>query len=267
MADELDEIRENEEANYQVSLKLLGDSVSLVQDLVDLYKLMVEIASKSTLAARNEFFTGLHFLTASRYHLTIGALAALRAHISDAQRSGRMAIELAAFAALIKRQPALAMVWLNAGQDEASYKRYRRTFTSQNLFPDDDPLLKSLGDRFDTTSKLSHPSVYSLAEHTRITRGESALNLEFHYFTVKKDSAREPTLTYFWTVDTHFGMLRVFEQVLSETLEGDRAHWDISRNGVDAKLGVHKQRWKDVILGQKSRQGPSPTGQIIVPPF
>ncbi len=267
MADELDEIRTGEEANYQISLKLLGDSVSLVQDLLDLYKLMAEIASKSRLAVRNEFFTGLHFLAASRYHLTIGALAALRTHISDAQRSGRMAIELAAFAALVKRQPALAMVWLNAGQDEASYKRYRRTFSSQNLFPDDDPLLKSLGDRFDTTSKLSHPSIYSLAEHTRITRTDSAMNLEFHYFTVKKDNAREPTLTYFWTLDTHFGVLRVFEQVLKEVLEGDRGHWEIRRNGVDAKLGVHKQRWKNVILSQESRQGPSSTGLIIIPPF
>jgi hypothetical protein len=42
MADELDEIREAEEANYRVSLELLGDSVSLVQDLVDLHEVNLE---------------------------------------------------------------------------------------------------------------------------------------------------------------------------------------------------------------------------------
>jgi len=35
MASELDEIREKEEANYQTSVKVSGDSVSLVQDLLE----------------------------------------------------------------------------------------------------------------------------------------------------------------------------------------------------------------------------------------
>src|SRR6266702_1820250 len=129
MADELDEIRELEEANYRVSLDLLGDSVSLVQDLVDLHKLITATASKSKSVVKDEHITGLHFLLLVRYHLTIGSVAALRAHISDALRSGRMAIEAAAFAARVKSQPELAMAWLNAAQDDESYDRYRRSFS------------------------------------------------------------------------------------------------------------------------------------------
>lgn len=267
MSEELDEIREKEEGNYQVSLRLLGDSVSLVQDLVDLYKLLAEIASKSKLAVRDEFLTGLHFLLASRYQLAIGALAALRGHITDALRSARLAIELAAFAARIKRQPELAMKWLNAGQSDESYERYQRIFSGQKLFPEDDALLSELGRRFDSTSKLSHPSIYALAEHTRFKKSGERGEVEFHYFTVKGDDPSEPTRTFFWTVDTHFGVVRVLEGVLTEALETERGRWELHRNAVDAKLTVHKARWKDVILGTVGMPAPPPTGLIIIPPF
>jgi hypothetical protein len=134
MADELDEIRGKEEDNYQISVRLLRDSVSLVQDIVEQYKLLADVSSKSKLVARNEFITALHFMLAARYHLTIGALAVLRTHITDALRSGRMAIELAAFAARVKRQPDLAMVWLNAGQDEASTTATTRSSPAKSCF-------------------------------------------------------------------------------------------------------------------------------------
>jgi hypothetical protein len=70
MNDELDEIREKEEANYRVSLGLLGDSVSLVQDLVDLHKVITETAPQSKAIVKDEHITGLHFLLAVRYHLS-----------------------------------------------------------------------------------------------------------------------------------------------------------------------------------------------------
>jgi hypothetical protein len=184
MADELDEIREKEEANYRVSLGLLGDSVSLVEDLVDLHKVITDTASKSKAIVKDEHITGLHFLLAVRYHLSIGSLAALRAHISDALRSGRMAIEAAAFAARVKSQRDLAMAWLDAGQNDEEYERYRRIFSGQKMFPEADTVLHELGKRFDTTSKLSHPSIYALAEHVRIVKTETGLEVAFHYFPV-----------------------------------------------------------------------------------
>jgi hypothetical protein len=107
MADELDEIREAEEANYQTSLKLLGDSVSLVQDLLDLHKAIAVAVPKSKLIMKPEYYVALHFTLAARYHLTIGSLAALRGHITDALRSGRMAIELAGIGSCGVPRPSL----------------------------------------------------------------------------------------------------------------------------------------------------------------
>jgi hypothetical protein len=96
MADELDDIREKEEANYQTSLKILGDSVSLVHDLLDVHALITTTAARSRLILKPEHYVTLHLSLAARYHLTVGSLAALRAHPTDAVRNGRMAIECAA---------------------------------------------------------------------------------------------------------------------------------------------------------------------------
>jgi hypothetical protein len=234
MADELDEIREKEEANYRVSLKLLGDSVSLVQDLVDLHMIIATTAAKTKLILKAEYYVTLQFTLTARYHLSIGSLATLRAHISDALRSGRMAIELAAFAVRVKTYPDLAPVWIEAGDSDEAYDRYTRIFSGQKMFPDEHAVLRELGRRFDTTSKLSHPSIYALAEHVRIVKTDSGVEVKFQYFPVDKGGS-EPARTFFWTIDTHFGVLRVFVEVLAKALEtgGDRCPHERYRRQID----------------------------------
>ncbi len=54
MADELDDIRVKEEANYQTSLRVLGDSVSLVEDLLDVHTLITTTAARSRLILKPE---------------------------------------------------------------------------------------------------------------------------------------------------------------------------------------------------------------------
>jgi hypothetical protein len=265
MADELDEIREKEEQNYQTSLRMLGDSVSLVQDLLDLHKAIAAAAPKTKLILKAEYYVALHFTLAARYHLTIGSLGALRGHITDALRSGRMAIELAGFAARVTTYPDLAPVWIDAGQSDDAYERYSRIFASGKIFPDDDPVLRELGSRFDTTSKLSHPSIYALAEHVRIVRTDSAVEVEFHYFPVAKDGS-EPARTFFWTIDTHFGVLRVIVGMLAKPLEGERAAINVRMNAIDAKLGLHKNRWREMLL-RKPAKPVDPDALIVIPPF
>jgi hypothetical protein len=130
-----------------------------------------------------------------------------------------------------------------------------------------DPLLREMGNRFDSTSKLSHPSIYALAEHTRVVTTDTRLNIEFHYFTVTTNDPREPILSFFWTLDTHFGILRIFVDVLAGVLATERQAVDVRMNSLDAKLGVHKIRWKDVILRKSPGATPGPSGLIVIPPF
>jgi hypothetical protein len=135
------------------------------------------------------------------------------------------------------------------------------------LFPEDDRVLREMANRFDSTSKVSRPSIYALAEHTRIIKTDSGLNVEFHYFTVKKDDPRQPALSFFGTLDMHFGILRIFVDILAEILVTERKAVDVRMNSIDARLLVHKNRWKDVILRKPETAAPGPAGLIIIPPF
>ena len=65
----------------------------------------------------------------------------------------------------------------------------------------------------------------------------------------------EPARTFFWVVDTHFGILKLFEEVFADAIARDRAAWAVQHDGVDARLGVHKLRWKDIILRPKAPSG------------
>ncbi len=244
---EIESIHDAEEDNYRIALKLLGDTSSLHEDFIELYRVIREISVRSKVAAQDEIVTGLHLLVTCQYQLTIGCLAALRCHLTDSFRSSRMAIELAAFAGRIKRHPHLALVWLNAGDSGQAYEDYRKKFSGGKIFPDNHALLKELGERYAFSSKLGHPSVYSMASHTKITRTDFGLNLQFDYFQVKKNDPTEPPQTFLWTIQTHFIILRVFEEVLSDAIAHDRALWELHRNQVEAKFLLHQNNWKKVL--------------------
>lgn len=259
----IDEIRESGEHNYQTAKNLLGDTFTLADDVLDLYRVLAEIATKSPLAVRDEYVTALQFLVGSQYQLTMSVLAALRGHVIDALRDTRMAIELCAFAAHVKRNPKLVLVWLEAGAAGAAYEAYRRQFTASKLFPRGLREWQELYKRYDHAAKLSHPSVYKMAGHTRFARTPAALNIEFHFFQLRRDDASEPTRTFLWIIDTRLKVLRAFENVLAQILAHDRARWQLRITTMDAKLDGHKEKWSKV-CAPSLRPASSP-GAIIIP--
>jgi len=246
--EEIDKVRELEEANYQTARRVLGDSISLVEDLINLYKLLSAMVKESGVEPRDEIVAGSQFLLACRYQLVLGALALLRGHLTDSHMYTRKAIEFCAFAARVKKHPHLAMVWLDAVTDDAAYGKYREKFSPGKLFPEDHAMLGKLWDRYDFCSKSSHPSPYSIARHLETKKTIDAFNIRFNYIELKDNDLSEPTRTLLWTVDAHFGVLRVFEEVFTDVIAYDRKKWEIQQNAVDGKLAVHKEKWKSVIM-------------------
>jgi hypothetical protein len=245
---EIDEVRIAQESNYQTSLKLLGDTVSVAQDVVELYKLLLDLTRKSPARAKNEVAVAYHFVMACHYQIAIGCLNALRGHLNDGLKDTRQAIELGAFAARIKRHPEFASLWMDAAQGEDAYEAYRKKFSGAKIFPEDHALLKELGDRYDHAAKLSHPSIHSLAGRSKTTRTEDGYNITFDYFQLKNNDPAEPTRTFLWIVDTHLKILLLFQETLAEGIAHDKMVWDLHLNGFEAKLAVHKKKWKDIIF-------------------
>jgi hypothetical protein len=244
---ELDDVRIAQESNYQTSLKMLGDTVSIAEDEAELYRLLVALTAKSSVRDKPEVAVAYYFAMGCQYQLATGCLNALRGHLNDGLKDTRLAIEMGAFAARIKRHPEFAALWMNAAQGEDAYETYLKRFSGAKIFPEDHPLLKELGDRYDHAAKLSHPSIHSLAGRAKTTRIEEGFKITFNYFQLKDNDPAEPTRTFLWIVDTHCQILLLFQDVLAEGIVHDRKIWDLRVNSFEAKLAVHKKWWRVVV--------------------
>lgn len=241
---ELSEVYDGAHANYQQAVKLLGDSVLLVQDCVDLYQRMFEIVAGSKLALKDEYVIGVKFGMAAQCYLITAIADCLRCHLKDTFAKTRMAIEFVAFAARVMKHPHFAKVWVNAGQDDAAYDTYREKF--KKLFPDDHELLRELGARYDICAKQTHPSIYNLAGRDSTERTKTAFTFKFAYFEAASDGS-EPLRTFFWIVHTHTLIIKVFRESLADALTDDAKALDMRISAVDGKLAAHLGGWVDRI--------------------
>lgn len=246
--EEIDKVRQGEEHNYQVARVAVGDSASLVGETIDLYELLAGMVKESKVPPKDEIVAPSQFLLACRYNLAVGSLTTLRGHLNDSYYFCRKAIEACAFAYRISKNPHLAMEWLTSWREQPAYEKYRKKFTATQLFPNNHRLLSNLRSRYDLSCKMTHPSVVSFGRHIEVERDDSAFEFTFSYFQLRDDDPSEPIRTLIWHLDTHFGILQVFEEALEPVLAHDLAKWELRRNEVDARLGFHKRKWRDIIL-------------------
>ena len=247
---ELDSVRKGEESNYDVACSRIGDSISLIEELINLYELLASMVETSGIPPTDEVVAPGQFLLMNRYNLTLAALAATRGHINDSFYFCRKAIEACAFAARIKRNPKLAMDWVRAVEDASSYEKFREKFSAGKLFPQGHPLLAVLKERYSLCCKMTHPSIISFGRHLDVQKEQSQFRVKFDYFQLNDNDPSEPIRTVLFIADTHLGILRVFEDILALVVNHDRKKWEIYVNAVDAKIGTHKNAWRATIQNE-----------------
>ena len=76
---------------------------------------------------------------------------------------------------------------------------------------------------------MIHPSVYSVGGHIEVMSEAPEFELEFSYFQLKDADPSEPIRTLLWIADTHFGVLRAFEEILGYVIAHDPARWRTQR--------------------------------------
>lgn len=127
--DDIDQIQLGEQEMLALITSHLGESVKLVQKLVDLYGLLGELLGKVPNSLDGQQLAALlHCLQASRYQMLIGNLACLRGHPIDQSGYRRKAIEFCAFAIKMLRSPEHAQIWMNAISNRA-YDKYESAFS------------------------------------------------------------------------------------------------------------------------------------------
>lgn len=243
---------EAEAKNFEFTTKVLGGTVELVQDFQDLYKslagfVLIPDGGAATKAAKVAM-VALHLLMKSRSNLLVGSITLLRAYRGNSLVFLRGAIEACAFAAHIRRRPELADVWLNAGDGENAYKAYKKQF--KVLFPKGDPLMRELYERYDRCSKVLHSSLYSMAGHFSYPDDAEELSLRFNLFDLPGDHSIVSSLNF--ALDTHKRILKKFAEVLAGEISANSTVWELRFNSVEAKLDVHREKWKSVVPDPRS---------------
>ena len=239
---ELLELAECERANFDLSIKGLGDTVGIVDDLLDLYKRLGGLAKPpSDEAGGKVVMCVVHLLIRARSNLALGILNTLRAYRGNGLLFLRAAIEACAFAARIKKHKHMADAWLNAGGSPKEYEKFRAKFTK--LFPADDSLLAELYEQFDRCSQMVHNSIYSMAGHFKYESNGPTETIWFNYFDMPTDHSIISVL--YFTVDSHRRILRKFGDTLRSYMGGEDAQaWEVLLNAVEAKVDVHREKWK-----------------------
>lgn len=248
---ELDIIRTKEEENFQGYCKILGDTVLLSQDINNLYTQLAELVQSAKADTIDDIACSSQFLLSCQYQLNMGILATLRGHSNDSHYYTRKAIELCAFASRVQKHPYMAQVWLNAGDSNNDYVKYRKKFRPGKLFPSDHKILGELYSRYDICSKMTHPSLYSLSSHVETIKIKKGATFKFHYFRADEKGKIISIKTTFWLYSTHLLIISVFEEVLSRMLKIDWGDWSTQLSAVKDKYLSHIEKWKSLFSGSE----------------
>ena len=245
---EVEQIRKYDEDNLEASIKYLGESYTLVHDVTELYILLSDLLSTSQSPIDLKFHINCTLFLSCQYQFTTSCLAVLRAHLTDSFRSTRRAIESCAFSYRIFKHPHLAEVWLNAGDSDESYKKYREKFSGKNLFPEKHEVMKFLGDRYDFCSKQMHSTLHSFVTRMITEEKEKSLSFKFPYYDIPKDDPVHFFRAFFATINIHRHILKVFSEVFQEDIKQDKVTWEVHYNAVEVKYGVHLAPWRDTMV-------------------
>jgi hypothetical protein len=159
----------------------------------------------------------------------------------------RRASELCASACHIRKNPALADVWLSASESNEAYKRHKEAFKVKAIFPKTDPTLNRLFEVFDFSSKMIHGSIFAIAGQTK------TLDFTFQYFDIT--SPNDPALirTFIYIVGAHESMVRAFVDAFRGALK-DEATIDRELRTFTERLQRHRETLREFAMSDLSEE-------------
>jgi hypothetical protein len=237
-----------ENTNLENALRLLGDTYDLITELETLYDSLPDLCSFPDDAETNDetFAAGLNaqLMWMCRRQLTLGTLTLLRGHRGDSWLHLRKALEMCAYAAKMGKHPHMARVWIQAGNDEEAFEKFRGKFIK--LFPEDDPQLAKLGQHFDRCSKAMHSSIYGVAAYfaAHAAKGNqpgSGLDI----FDVTTNAG--VVAAFMVSIDVYLTMLHVFERLLNAYASDGIVSWMEGLTTLEGKCRIKQEQWMPLI--------------------
>jgi hypothetical protein len=163
-------IYDQDASNFEKAKSRLGFATLLPDDILKLYTLLHETAKPFLHTGVAETAAGLYVLCSK--HLVLGTLALLRLHSTQAFRETRAAVECAGIAYVIQKDPEKYKVFVNDdGERPEARKVAKRTFRTDIIFPDHEPLVRQLRFHYESASHLSHTNAMTFRQH--LSRGKT----------------------------------------------------------------------------------------------
>lgn len=233
---------------FETTSEVLGDSVGLVDDLVDAYRNVTALIQASGLGPTEQILSVGQSMLFGQHQLIQASLAALRGHLNDSYLYSRRSIEVCAFAHRIVKHPHLAVVWINSGDSDDAYDEYRRKFRPGKIFEKDHEFLGELYVRYDICSRLTHPSLYAFAGQLEVNSNEGEELLRFNAFQLRDEDKSEPIRTLLWIIDSNFMALRLYVDLLSSDKQYRKKDASEILDAFAQRFEKHKDVWKKTIL-------------------
>ncbi|MFQ5902988.1 MAG: hypothetical protein ACE5JO_04795 [Candidatus Binatia bacterium] len=142
-----------EEATLRSNLDAAPDIAAILERIASFYR-RIEEGIRDTREARVEDRLVLICLFHESFKFWLSAVATLlRGHLTEFLPMIRGAIESAAYAHKIRRHPNLAEIWLRREERRGEFNAaFRRGGIERQLFPEDEPLVRTLWRSFNTAS-------------------------------------------------------------------------------------------------------------------
>lgn len=233
-----------EAGNLQASLENLAECVPLIDRCFGLYS-WLSIREGTCDVDWREEISDTHFIIGAGRDLYAAALAAMRAHGSDAAMFTRRAVESAGFVIAIHRDRSLFRTWKDARDGPGQAKAYRDAFRTVLVLPPhtEEPRLKFLRQVFNRASELSHPSLLSFAGKLKpVVRDDGSRTAQFNFFESAR--ARDAAQALHWTLHAHEGILRALTELYLEPLQLASTEWPRQLETWSTDCEGLRRRWE-----------------------
>ncbi len=240
--DVIDKIRRDEESAYKEVRAFLGQSTSLMQQLLNLYDLLAELLGKTKNSLDvHQMAALLHCFQACRYHMIMGNLACLRAHPIDQSSYRRKAIEFCAFAIKMMRSPEHAQIWMNAISNRA-YDKYEAAFEICATIAESAEIMgPRLKKAYSTLSQQVHASPFAVATQIRVEERVHSLDYFQHQTDEKKTFL---AMSFLSGLDHDYLILKALGAIIQEKTETfDQSTWNKALSQFEAAQKKVKEDW------------------------
>jgi hypothetical protein len=236
-----DSLNQIDEWNFQQVKNLLGPATALPEDVLRLYDLHGD-AIKDHVTTAASRLSGALIGGLCRKHLLLGTTAVFRMYSSQMFREVRGAAEAAGIAYAIQHDQEKLRIFREDDGTSEKRRAARNAFRPKDIFPDKEPIMKTLHDHYDISSERAHTNLISFIRHLA---GNPSEKVSFNMQDFKRENVEaELPLTLFWMCQVHITILCAVD-IIFPGLDADFTKFQQERKYVFDKVHRFNEAHKD----------------------